>query len=205
MKPRFGFELYLHNDVPPGRGLGSSASAAVLLVTIINQFMETHYDNYKIAEIAYKAEREELKIKGGWQDQYATLTGGFNFMEFGADKTLIYPLRIKDEVVNELKSHLLLCYVGKAHASTEVHHAQEENFYHKESEIIDNLTHIKNIAISMRDALLTSRFEMFGKLLHEAWERKRNLAQAISNQRINELYELGLKHGALGGKLLGAG
>jgi len=94
MKPEFGFELYLHNDIPPGRGLGSSASLSVLVISLLNAIQGTQLNDYKIAEIAYKAEREELKIKGGWQDQYACVKGGFNFMEFGNEKTIIYPLRL---------------------------------------------------------------------------------------------------------------
>ncbi len=205
MRPHFGFELYLHNDIPPGRGLGSSASAAVLVASILNYFMDSNLSNYKIAEIAYKAERDELKIKGGWQDQYATVTGGFNFMEFGSDKTLIYPLRLKDEVVHELKSRLLLCYVGKSHSSTEVHQSQESNFKQNEEHVVANLTRIKQIALEIRDALLTNNLESFGKLLHESWEHKRKLATNMSDSRINILYETGLQHGAYGGKLLGAG
>ena len=95
MRPDFGFELYLHNDVPPGRGLGSSASLAVLIATLLNHLMDSKYNDYKIAQIAHQAELEELKIKGGWQDQYAGVTGGFSFMEFSADKTIVYPLRLK--------------------------------------------------------------------------------------------------------------
>lgn len=205
MKPDFGFELYLHNDIPPGRGLGSSASAAVLVATILNYLMDSNFSNYKIAEIAYRAERDELKIKGGWQDQYATVTGGFNFMEFGSDKTLIYPLRLKDDVVHELKSRLLLCYVGKSHSSTEVHQSQESNFKQNEEHIVSNLSRIKQTALELRDALLTNNLESFGELLHESWEHKRKLAANISNSKINALYDTGIQHGAYGGKLLGAG
>ena len=79
MSHDFGFELYLNNDIPPGRGLGSSASLAVLMVSLLSNLQGIKYDDYKIAELAYKAEREELGIKGGWQDQYASVTGGFNF------------------------------------------------------------------------------------------------------------------------------
>lgn len=205
MKPDFGFELYLHNDIPPGRGLGSSASFAVLIASLLNGLMEARMNDYKIAEVAYKAEREELKIKGGWQDQYATVTGGFNFMEFSSEKTIVYPLRLKEEVINELRSHLLLCYVGKTHSSSEVHARQEETFKNNESEVLPNLNNLKQLAIEIRDSLLTNHFETFGKMLHQSWEYKRKFSTSISNSAIDNLYEVGLKHGAYGGRLLGAG
>ncbi len=205
MKPDFGFELYLYNDVPPGRGLGSSASLATLIAAMLNHLMDSKYNDYKLAQIAHRAEREELKIKGGWQDQYASVTGGFSFMEFSADKTIVYPLRLKDEVINELQSHLMLCYVGKSHQSAEVHTSQEATFKAREEEVVAHLHHLKQIAVEIRDVLLANHLEIFGKLLHESWQSKRSLDKTISSEAIDRLYELGLKNGAYGGKLLGAG
>src|SRR3989344_2324856 len=128
INPDFGFELYLYNDLPPGRGLGSSATISVLLVKMFSNLMNLSYDDYKIAEIAYSAERDELQIKGGWQDQYCTVTGGFNFIEFGPDKKIIYPLRLKEELIKELNNHLMLCYIGRAHMSGEVHNRTTSSY-----------------------------------------------------------------------------
>lgn len=205
MNPDFGFEIYLHNDVPPGRGLGSSASLAVLIVSLISYMCGVKYDDKKIAEIAYKAERDELNIKGGWQDQYAALTGGFNFMEFDKDKTLIYPLRIKEEMINELNNHLLLCYIGKSHTSGDVHKSQEISFKQNEIVLAAHLNDLKKIAVEIKDALLTNNLEKIGNLLNESWENKKKLDSNISNPLIDSLYEVGIKNGAYGGKLLGAG
>ena len=205
MNPEFGFELYLHNDVPPGRGLGSSASLAVLIISLLDQIQETNYDAYKIAEIAYRAERDELKIKGGWQDQYAAVTGGFNFMEFDETKNLIYPLRLKEETINELNHHLILCYMGKSHSSGEVHTKQEESFKEKEEEAIISLKNLKRMALEMRDALLTNKIRIFGRLLNDSWKYKKSISNSISNEKIDELYEFALSNGSEGGKLLGAG
>ena len=205
MKPDFGFELHLHNDIPPGRGLGSSATFAVLAVNLIAYLQGIKYDNNKIAEIAYKAEREELNIKGGWQDQYASIMGGFNFMDFSEHKTIVYPLRLKEEIINELRDHLTLCFVGKAHNSGDIHKTQEKNLYQSSEYLLPNLNKIKEIAIEIKDSLLTNEIEKIGKLLHEAWQNKKLLSGGISDNFIDELYEKGLKNGAYGGKLLGAG
>ncbi|MBI2045179.1 CBS domain-containing protein [Candidatus Pacearchaeota archaeon] len=206
IRPSFGFELYLHNDVPPGRGLGSSASLAVLLINMLGNIQGVNYSDEKIAEIAYRAEREELKIRGGWQDQYAAIGGGFNFMEFDQDKRIIYPLRLKEDVIHELNSRLILCYIGKDHNSGEVHGDNwEKTFKENEEEVSMRLRIIKENALKIKDALLTNRLDEIGKLLHESWENKKKLGRNISNLHIDEMYEIGLNSGAIGGKLLGAG
>jgi|GEM_PF-5177 len=205
MKPDFGFEIYLHNDIPPGRGLGSSASLAVLVISLLNHLQETSYDSYKIAELAYKAHFEELKIKGGWQDQYAAVTGGFNFIEFNEEKNIIYPLRLKEEVIQELNHRLVLCYVGTSHVSSDVHSRQEENFKSNTDDTVALLQKMKKIAIEAKDFLLTHRLDLFGKTLHESWETKKKISPLASTARVNMLYELGMGNGAEGGRLLGAG
>lgn len=205
MNPGFGFEIHIFNDLPPGRGLGSSSTLSVLLVGLISQIQGIKYDDYKIAELAYKVEREELKINGGWQDQYAAVTGGFNFMEFRGDKTLVYPLRLKEEIVNEFNHHLLLCYVGKSHFSGDLHKSQENSFKANEEQVTNNLNELKNIAVNIKECLLVNDLEKIGGFLHQSWMNKRNIDESISNESIDKLYEVGLKNGAVGGKLLGAG
>ncbi len=205
MKPNFGFELYFHNDLPPGRGLGSSATYSVLIISLLDHMMDLHYDDYKIAEVAYKAEREELNIKGGWQDQYAAVTGGFNFMEFNEEKTVIYPLRLKEQAVHELNEHLLLCYVGQSHSSNHQHQVQEKIFQQDEQEIVRIQNDHKKIAIELKDALLRNELESIGRLLRDSWEIKKKLSNTMSNHKIDLLYDTGLKNGAFGGRLLGSG
>ena len=205
MNPDFGFELNYYNDVPPGRGLGSSASFAVLIIRMLDYLMDLHYDDYKVAEIAHKAEIEQLGIKGGWQDQYAAVTGGFSFMEFNVDKTIIYPLRLKEDVIHELNEHLLLCYVGKTHFSGHQHSEQENEFKNSEKEIVELQNEHKKIAIELKNSLLRNELDNIGSLLRHSWEIKKKLSSSISDPRIDNLYEVGLKNGAYGGRLLGSG
>lgn len=205
IQPDFGFELYLHSDLPPGRGLGSSASLAVLILSLFNQLMDTRYNDYTIAELAFRAEREELKIKGGWQDQYATVIGGFNFMEFSKDKSIVYPLKLKKEAIDELENHTFLCYVGKSRESGEIHKQQEQSFYQDEKEKIAKMLRLKELTYEIRESLLTNNLETFGRHLNETWNIKRSLSGAISNEKVDILYKIGLKNGAYGGRLLGAG
>jgi D-glycero-alpha-D-manno-heptose-7-phosphate kinase len=163
------------------------------------------YDEYKIADIAYRAERDELKIKGGWQDQYAAVMGGFNFMEFNKEKNLIYPLKIKPEIVHEFNSHLTLCYVGESHFSSELHAKQEANFSLNEDEMARSLNELKELAAKIKDSLLLNDLENIGKLMHESWVNKRKLNNNVTNSKIDRLYEIALQNGVYGGRLLGAG
>jgi D-glycero-alpha-D-manno-heptose-7-phosphate kinase len=205
VRPDFGFELYLYNDIPPGRGLGSSGSFSVLITKILNQLQGREYSDDEITRTAYEAEIEELKIKGGWQDQYAAITGGFSFMEFSKDRTIIYPLKLKENTIHELNSRLLLCYVSKSHSSGELHESQEKNFMENEEIVKERLNNLKKIAINIKDSLLTKDITSIGELLHKSWEMKKKASDKISDQDIDRLYEIGIKNGAIGGKLLGAG
>jgi D-glycero-alpha-D-manno-heptose-7-phosphate kinase len=209
MKPEFGFDLHLHSDVPPGTGLGLSATAAATVAALLNSLRENKYDDYKLSEIIYKAEREELNIAGGWQDQYATVFGGFNFMEFNREDIIVHPLRINEEIIEELNNNLFLCYTGSTRLSgmiqANLSKKQDTNNPEKSDEVLLALKRLKDITIKMRSALLKGKIQEFGKFLHEGWENKKRLDPRISNGIINNLYDIAMKNGALGGKVLGAG
>ncbi len=99
-----GMDIFLHSDMPPGSGLGASSTMAVVLVGLLKHWKNLPMTDYDIAELAYCIEREEVGIKGGRQDQYAATFGGFNFIEFFPDATVVNPLRIKQAILNELQS-----------------------------------------------------------------------------------------------------
>jgi len=206
MQPDFGFDIYTYSDVPPESGLGASAAIAAVVAGLLNYFREEKLDDYQLAEIAYRAEREEMKIKGGWQDQYATIFGGFNFMEFNKEgDVVIHPLRIRKDILYELDNSLILCYTGKTLSSARIHEVQTASVLRKEEDVIKALKRLNEITIRVKSSLLRGKMKEFGKLLHEAWENKKRLSPKISDPKINNLYTAGLNNGALGGKLLGAG
>tara|TARA_Y100000310_G_scaffold316318_1_gene367882 strand:- start:17935 stop:19998 length:2064 start_codon:yes stop_codon:yes gene_type:complete len=207
MKPEFGFELFLYSEVPPGSGLGSSASISAVVAGLINHLREEKLDDYELTELIYKAEREEIKIKGGWQDQYATVFGGFNFMEFLKEESIVYPLRIKKEHLDELNTNLFLCFTGKTRESGKIQETLIEAQRNKKEnpEVLEALSRLKQITQEIKTALLKGKMEDFGKLLHECWENKKRSNKKISNSDIDKLYNIGIRNGVLGGKLLGAG
>jgi D-glycero-alpha-D-manno-heptose-7-phosphate kinase len=200
-----GFDFFIHSDAPPGSGLGSSSTMVVALIGLLKHWQRLPLTNYEIAEIAYRIEREDLGIKGGMQDQYAAVFGGFNFMEFGAKTVIVNPLRIDNDVINELEYHLLLCYTGKTRLSANIISTQIEGYVQKNEDVVRAMDEMKNIAIELKNVLLQGHVDDFGALLHEAWINKKKMASQITNDHIDTLYEIARQNGALGGKVLGAG
>jgi D-glycero-alpha-D-manno-heptose-7-phosphate kinase len=205
MGAKQGLDLFMHSDAPPGSGLGSSSTVVVTLVGIFQEWLNQPLTDYDIAELAYKIERKDLGIKGGKQDQYAATFGGFNYIEFHAESTIVNPLRIKRDILNELEYSLLLCYTGKTRLSANILTEQIDKYVKKEKTSIDALDEIKTICNEMKNALLRGHLGEFGELLHEGWMLKKKLASKISNPEIDNLYETARKNGAVGGKILGAG
>lgn len=200
-----GAELFIHSDAPPGSGLGSSSTMVVALIGAFKHWLRRAMTDYEIAELAYHIEREDLGIRGGMQDQYAATFGGFNFIEFFGSTTVVNPVRIRPDILNELQYLLLLCYTGKRRLSAQILDTQIDAYVQKREEVVRALDELKAITIDMKNALLQGRLNSFGDLLHHAWENKKKLASQITNPQIDEMYEVARKHGALGGKILGAG
>lgn len=203
INPDFGFELFLHSDFPMNSGLGGSAVVSAAMLGCFNQFRRDQWDSYELSEIAYQAERHYLGVAGGWQDQYATIFGGFNFMEFRMDQNIVHPLRIHPDTLLELEESLVLCDTGIDHDSGDIHTDQRKQMA---STVIRDLVE-SNVRLSyeMRNELLRGRLLEFGLLLDKAWQFKRQLSEKISSPYLDRIYNGAKFHGAVGGKLLGAG
>ncbi len=201
--PDFGFELYLHSDFPMNSGLGGSAVVSAAVLGCFNQFRRDQWDLHELAEIAYQAERHYLGVAGGWQDQYATVFGGFNFMEFRMDQNIVHPLRIHTDTLLELEESLILCDTGTIHDSGDIHQDQRQQMQqeHIRQQVKTNV----ELTYRMRNQLLRGNLLEFGQSLHEAWQLKRQFSSKISTERLDAIYDNALKYGAIGGKLLGAG
>ena len=201
--PDFGFELYLHSDFPMNSGLGGSAVVSAAVLGCFNQFRQDRWDLHELAELAFQAERLYLGVAGGWQDQYATVFGGFNFMEFRMDQNIVHPLRIHPDILLELEESLILCDTGTPHDSGDIH--QDQRLQMQQEDIRQKVQSNVELTYRMRNHLLRGRLLQFGQSLHEAWQFKRQFSDKISNARLDKIYEDALDQGAVGGKLLGAG
>lgn len=200
-----GFDLLLHSDVPPGTGLGSSSSVMVTLVGLLKEFEDLPLSDYEIADLAYRIERKELKIRGGYQDQYAATFGGFNFMEFFKDRVIVNPLKVNPATVNELEHNLLLCYTGATRLGAKIIADQVDRFKRGEREVLAGMRRLKEIATEMKNALLQGRLNEFGALMNDAWENKQKMSDRIATPQITGLYRAARLAGAVGGKISGAG
>jgi len=205
LKMRGGADLWTHSDAPPGSGLGSSSTMVVALIGCISAWQGRPLSGYEVAELAYRIERVDLGMAGGRQDQYAATFGGINFIEFHRDATVVNPLRIRPDVLNELQYRLLLCYMGHTRQSARIIERQTESYREGKPEVIAALQRLKAETLEMKKALLLGDVDAIGELLHQAWENKKQLDEGISNTRVDRLYRLARKEGALGGKMPGAG
>ena len=205
---RFGthsLDCYMSSDAPPGSGLGSSSAMIVALIAALARREARSLSDYEMAELAYAVERHDLNIAGGMQDQYEATFGGFNFIEFTKDGVLVNPLRISEDALNELHCHLLLCYTGGTRVSSNILAEQTANVVSHQRDVMASLAELKTLTIELKRALLQNHFVEFGEILDRAWHLKKRLASGISNDAIDELYDIAKNSGAIGGKLLGAG
>jgi len=203
ISPDFGFELYLHSDFPMRSGLGGSAVVSASVLGCFNQFRRDQWDLHELAEIAYQAERHHLGVAGGWQDQYATVFGGFNFMEFRMDQNIVHPLRVHPDTLLELEECLVLCDTGTAHDSGEIHQDQRQQM--ASANVRDIMETSVKLSYEMRNDLLRGRLFQFGQSLDKAWEFKRQFSDKISSAHFDKIYADAKAQGAIGGKILGAG
>jgi len=203
INPSFGFDLYIQSDFPLSSGLGGSAVVVSSIIGCFNEFRIDKWTSYEIAELAYEAERLNMGISGGWQDQYATVFGGFNFMEFSNRQNLIHPLRLSETTKSSLEQNLILCYTNTSHKSGDIHNIQKSNLDNKG--IQENVKKNVIIAYKMRESLLKENLNEFSNLMNDSWELKKSYSSGISSDYLDGIYEGAKKNGALSGKLLGAG
>lgn len=206
MQPKFGFDLETYAEFEPGTGLGGSSALSVAVIGAFNHFRnENQLDKYHIADLAYQAERIELEIKGGWQDQYATTFGGINWIEFRQNEIMVYPLKVQKDILLELQYNLLLFRFGQNRFSGDIAQHQSEHYANNKSFVESKYTLMTELAFEMKEALLRGYLKRFGDLLDKGWQLKKEFYNKISNSYIDKLYATAKKEGALGGKVLGAG
>ena len=204
--PNTGFRLSTFVDAPAGSGLGTSSTLVVAIIGAFVEMLKLPLGDYDIAHYAYQIEREDLKLTGGKQDQYAAMFGGVNYMEFyEADKVIVNPLRIRSQYLHELENNLVLYFTATSRESAHIINEQVKNVNNKNIKSIEAMHQLKEQARMMKEALLKGRLDEFGEILDFGFQHKRQMAANISNSIIEEIYEAAKKAGATGGKISGAG
>ena len=199
-------DLFLASEIPPGTGLGSSASVCVNVLKTLTTYLQLPLSKQDLAENAFFVARNLLQHHVGKQDEYAAAFGGLNFIEFLPDETSrIQAIAPVPSVMSELQNSLLLFFTGAAHHSWGILQEQEKATQERNRKPLEALHQIKQLGYRMRDALKAGDLRGFASLLHESWMAKKRVSPKISNSRIDAVYELAIENGALGGKITGAG
>lgn len=195
-------EINTFSDLHIGTGLGGSSAFTVALAKGLSAHIGKKTNNQEIAEIASDIEIHTLKEPIGKQDQFASSFGGFNIFQFNPSGSVgIEPILLDYKKRIALENHILVFFTGITRQASSVLNEQKTNIQNK-TEIIKSMVKLVDL---FEEKLMKGDFKSLGKLLHENWTKKKTLASKISNQIIDKLYEVGIKNGAWGGKLLGAG
>ncbi len=201
-----GMDLDVRSDAPKGSGLGGSSALTAAVIGAVATYTGQTLDCYELAELNYEIERHDLAIAGGKQDQYATTFGGFNLIEFTQGGVLVNPFNIDYDIINDLETHLLLCYTGRVRADLGLVDKQVRWLQEGQSLTRFGLQRLYELVFEMKAALLTGNLSEFGELLHEAYVNKKRMNPDVASGTIaDELYYQARCSGATGGKLLGAG
>ena len=199
-----GVDINSIADIPSGTGMGSSSAFTVGLLNAIRAYIGKYSSAEKLASLACHVEIERVGSPIGKQDQYAAAYGGLNFITFNQDESVKVEKVIMDPVVKkQLEDNLLLIYIGGHHSANEILKQQSSSITNDSKFNLQK--RMVKLAYDLREALLANYLDDFGHILHEGWLLKRSMVNGISNKTIDEVYDKGLKAGALGGKLLGAG
>jgi D-glycero-alpha-D-manno-heptose-7-phosphate kinase len=203
---RAGLDVDIASDAPPGSGLGGSSALVTACVGALAALAELPLSTFEVARLAYAIERDDLKIAGGWQDQYAAAFGGFNLLEFTSDGVTVTPVVLDENALFELRSHLLLCYTGRVRTDLGLIDTQIRMYREGREETIVGMKQLHEMAYEMRDVLEAGDLASLGGLLRQAYESKKRMNPHIAEGTpIERLMDAAHEAGAAGGKICGAG
>ncbi len=193
-------------DIPAGTGLGSSGSFTTALLKALYTHRKRHLHQEELAKLACHIEIDKLGEPIGKQDQYIAAVGGVTCFTFHKDnKVTAVPLAVSMDTMFDLEDNLLLFFTGYSRSASGILKDQNDRSQKNDADMLSNLHYVKDLGYRSKEALESGHTELFGKLMHEHWEHKKRRSGGMSNQKIDEWYTLGMRNGAVGGKLVGAG
>ena len=197
-----GLDISYIGDLPGGAGMGSSSAFTAALIMALKTHTKEIITPYELSKLSYFIEKQKLNETVGIQDQIATSFGGFNKVEIERDGNFqVGPVNLSAYSLNNFVNRLVLVYTGTTRRATDVAEKKVQNMNEKSRDY----TKMYEMVSYAQSLLLNDKLDDFGKLMHEAWEIKRGLSDVMSNKVIDDIYDIGINNGALGGKLLGAG
>jgi D-glycero-alpha-D-manno-heptose-7-phosphate kinase len=193
-------------DIPAGTGLGSSGSFTTALLRALHAYQKNIVSPQTIAEQACHIEIERLGEPIGKQDQFIAAYGGVTCFRFQKDDTVdVRPLSVSGETLHNLEDGLVMFFTGMSRSASAILKEQDDRSKTRDSAIIDNLHYMKDLGLRSLKALETGDLHKFGTLMDEHWRHKKKRSGAMSNPEIDSWYDLAMRNGAVGGKVIGAG
>ena len=193
-------------DIPAGTGLGSSGSFTTALLKALYTHRKRHLHQEELAELACHIEIDLLGEPIGKQDQYIAAIGGITCFTFHQnDKVSATPLVISMDTMFDLEDNLILFFTGVSRSAGSILKEQQIRSQNNEADMLKNLHFVKELGYRSKEALESGDMILFGELMNEHWEHKKLRSGGMSNPQIDTWYDLAMKNGAIGGKLVGAG
>jgi D-glycero-alpha-D-manno-heptose-7-phosphate kinase len=193
-------------DIPAGTGLGSSGSFTTALLKALHTHKKNLIHPRELAELACHIEIDRLREPVGKQDQYIAAYGGLTCFQFlPNDEVKAWPLKIDTETLYNLEDNLLLFFTGYSRSASSILKEQDDRSKSRDQGMVDNLHFVKELGYQSMEALESGDLRRFAELMNVHWEHKKQRSGAMSNGDIDRWYGLAREHGALGGKLIGAG
>lgn len=193
-------------DIPAGTGLGSSSSFTTALLRALHTMQGNIVSTRTLAEEACEIEMNRLKEPIGKQDQYIASYGGITCMNFHKDGYVwVDPLKISQETFYNLEDNLILFFTGFTHSAGNILKEQDDKSKNKNEDMLRNLDFVKDLGYQSKDAFEKGDLDTFADIMNVHWEYKKKRSGGMSNPQIDEWYDLALKNGAMGGKMIGAG
>jgi D-glycero-alpha-D-manno-heptose-7-phosphate kinase len=201
-----GLDVAIGSEAPAGSGLGGSSALVTAVVAALAALGDRTMTADELARLAYTIEREDLRIAGGWQDQYAAAFGGCNLLEFSAHGVAVTPVRAEPAVMERLRSNLVLCHSGAVRRNVGLIDTQISLYRQGREDTILGMKQLHEMAYAMRDALEAGEPDRLGAMLHEAFEAKKRMNPHIAEHTpIDAMLAAAREAGATGGKICGAG
>jgi len=200
-----GMKITTRSEAPPGAGLGGSSALVMALGGALNQLREDKLSPEDLIDLCYNSEIQMLKVPGGKQDHYAAMFGGLNAIWFRVEGVKVERLQLDKSFLDELRDRLVLCYIGRSRFSAKTNWEMFKNYVDGNSQTVNCMRNIKEIALKMRSAFLNQDFEEIGSLLAKEWENRKKLGRGVTTRKIDDLITVAMKKGGVSAKVCGAG
>jgi D-glycero-alpha-D-manno-heptose-7-phosphate kinase len=193
-------------DIPAGTGLGSSGSFTTALLKALHHYRKNLMHPRELAEQACHIEIDLLQEPIGKQDQYIASYGGITCFEFHPEGDVTaWPINVATETLYNLEDNLLLFFTGYSRSASSILQEQHDRSKKDDQAMLENLHFVKDLGYDICEALESGELQKFGELMNDHWQHKKKRSGNMSNNQIDQWYELARKNGAIGGKLIGAG